>query len=202
MATGSPSAAGAGGDKEFQLESRHLAFLVAIVLALCFASFMLGRWVERRSSGPAMPAAGRPDDANIQEMGDVASDLTFFDSLKGGEPVPLREESVPREASTMQPSAGGSARRGVARRPPSSASAASDPSRSVNEGVMIQVFAGKDRASADAVRKKLRSRGYTALMMSEGGTWKVRVGPYADREEAERSAAVLREQEKLSTWIP
>jgi cell division septation protein DedD len=72
----------------------------------------------------------------------------------------------------------------------------------VNEGVMIQVFASKDRAAAEAIRKRLRGKGYTALLVSDAGSWKVRVGPYADREEAEKSAVVLREQENLKTWIP
>jgi cell division septation protein DedD len=52
------------------------------------------------------------------------------------------------------------------------------------------------------VRKRLREDGYTALMVSEGGTWKVRVGPYADRAEAERAAVRLRSEKGLTTWIP
>jgi len=188
--------AGTGGkapEQEFQLEAKHLTVLVFLVVALCVASFMLGRWVERQSLGATIPAvaSGRTEgDAKVEEMGDVAKELTFFDTLKTEEPVGL--ETAPGEAAP-RPAPVPAKKTPVATR---------SPQRSVGEGVMIQVFASKDRAPADAVRKKLRAKGYTALLVPEGGAWKVRVGPYADREEAERSAAVLREQEKLSTWIP
>ncbi len=178
------------GDQEFQLEARHLTFLVLVVVALCVASFMLGRWVERQSLGSAPAVASQlgDGDAKVEEMGDVAKELTFFDTLKTEKPVGL----VGKPAQAAPP-----------RSPSSTASApVRSAGRSVGEGVMIQVFASKDRAAADAVRKKLRGKGYTALLVSGDGSWKVRVGPYADREEAERAASVLREQEKLSTWIP
>ncbi|HKY32687.1 MAG TPA: SPOR domain-containing protein [Candidatus Polarisedimenticolia bacterium] len=180
------------GGREFQLETRHLAFLIALVVVLCVASFMVGRWVERQSLGPTVSSAvSRSADPNVEEGGDVAEDLTFFDSLKEDRPVPLQAsgETAPARPAASSP------------RPPSR-TAAETGRRSVNEGVMIQVFASRDRAAADAIRNRLRSRGYTALMVSEGGSYKVRVGPYADKEEAERSAAVLRQQENLSTWIP
>jgi len=74
--------------------------------------------------------------------------------------------------------------------------------RSVGEGIMVQVLASKQRAPADELRQRLRRKGYTALLVVEEGTYKVRVGPYADREEAERAADVLRDQENLTTWIP
>jgi len=177
-------------EQEFQLEARHLTFLVLVVVALCVASFMLGRWVERQSgaSAPAVASEHGEGDAKVEEMGDVAKELTFFDTLKTDKPVGLVEK--PATAAPSRPPS-----------PPASAPVRS-ARRSVGEGVMIQVFASKDRASADAVRKKLRGKGYTALLVSGDGSWKVRVGPYPDREEAERAASILREQEKLSTWIP
>jgi hypothetical protein len=182
--------------REFQLETRHLAFLIVLVVALCLASFMLGRWVERQNGGaPVSEALSRPDAATVGDGGDVADDLTFFDTLKNDRPAPLETvRESPARPSRPEPSR--------AAAPAPAGPRANDPRRSVNEGVMIQVFASKDKAAADAIRKRLRSRGYTALLLPDGGSWKVRVGPYADREEAERSAAVLRQQENLKTWIP
>jgi len=182
------------GDQEFQLEARHLTFLVLVVVALCVASFMLGRWVERQSLGaaPALASERGEGDGRVEEMGDVAKELTFFDTLKNDKPVGLVEK--PGAPASSHPPAATAARTESAPAP--------SKGRSVGEGLMIQVFASKDRAPADAVRKRLRAKGYTALLVSGGGSWKVRVGPYPDREEAERAASVLREQEKLSTWIP
>jgi cell division septation protein DedD len=187
--------------REFQLETRHLAFLIVLVVALCLASFMLGRWVERQNRGPSVSELTKPEaGAEVADAGDVAKDLTFFDSLKTDRPAPL--ETV-RETASTRPSRPEMPVRSVpAPVPQPPAARPSDAKRSVNEGVMIQVFASKDRGAAESIRKRLRSRGYTALLVPDGGSWKVRVGPYADREEAERSAAILRQQENLKTWIP
>ncbi len=194
----SPGSAAAGSreplasrDREFQLEARHLALLVLLVVALCAASYQVGRWVERRSAEASAPPGLAPDGrapASVEDAGDVSRDLTFFDTLGGGDPVPLEAPPRARETPIRPRSAG--------------ASAPSAPRRSVSEGVMIQVFASKDRKAADSLRRRLRSRGYTALLVSEGGFHKVRVGPYADGEEAQRAAGVLREQEGLETRIP
>ena len=188
-----------GTSQEFQLETRHLVLLIALVIVLCVASFLLGRWEERQSLGPAIAANGGANaDANIDEMGDVAKDLTFFDTLEGNHPAPL--EAKPEPPKTAQPTS--VAPHQQARPEPAAASMSGPSRRSVNDAVMIQVFASKDRTTADSVRRRLRAKGYTALLVPDHGTYKVRVGPYADREEAQRAAAVLRDQEKLTTWIP
>ena len=177
----------AGDGREFQLETRHLTFLVFLVVALCVASFLLGRWVERQSLGPDLPGlTARGGGGSVDEEGDVAEELTFFDSLKNDKPVPLEPEA------DLQPV---TADAGRSSRP------ATD-GRSVEEGIMVQVLASKQRRQADELRRALRSKGYTALIVREDGTYKVRVGPYADREEAERAAEILREQENVTTWIP
>jgi hypothetical protein len=182
-----------GDSREFQLETRHLTFLVFLVVALCVASFLLGRWVERQSLGPTVAAlAGASGAGTVDEMGDVAEELTFFDSLKNNKPVPLEPEPA-GTSGDLRPVAGDAGRR---------VSATGTGSRSVEEGIMVQVLASKQRKPADELRRRLRSKGYTALLLREGGTYKVRVGPYADREEAERAAEILRKQEDVTTWIP
>lgn len=177
--------------REFQLEVRHMAFLLLLVVVLCVASFMLGRWVERQSSGADMEAIVEEGEARLEDGGDVARDLTFFDSLKNDQPVPLEAEASGTRP-TMKPTASR----------PAAGSPARAARRSVEQGVFIQVIATAQRSAAESVRKRLRDDGYTALMVSEGGTWKVRVGPYADRAEAARAAVRLRAEKGLTTWIP
>jgi len=202
-----------GGDsattQEFQLETRHLVLMVLLVVVLCVASFMFGRWVERQSAGPTISMAGMPGpsgrngDANVEEMGDVSKDLTFFDTLEGNQPAPLKPQPGAKPAASARVKRPATAGVGQPAEPPATTGQpATSGRRSVNEAVMIQVFASKDRAAADLIRRRLRAKGYTALLMPDHGTYKVRVGPYADREEATRAASVLREQEKLTTWIP
>ena len=190
--TGRGTQGSPGSGQEFQIETRHLAFLIFLVVALCVASFMLGRWVERQSVGPELSAMVSEGGAgNIEEMGDVSEELTFFDSLKNEQPVAL-DAAVLDDRAPMPAVASGSP---AAPRPDASR-------RSIEEGVFIQVLATAQRSAASGLRRRLRDRGYTALMVSEAGAWKVRVGPYADREDAERAAQRLREQEGLTTWIP
>ena len=186
--------------REFQLETRHLAFLIAVVLGLCVASFLLGRWVERQNEPADVRAVRTEAGGTVEDEGDVAGDLTYFDTLKTDKTVPLEPEKRPSGARSTPARTDRSAVTPPQSSPPSARVA--DPRRSVNEGVMIQVFASKDRAAADAIRKRLRWKGYTALLVSDAGSWKVRVGPYAAREDAERWAAVIRQQENLKTWIP
>ena len=206
---------GEGAAREFQLEARHLVLLILVVVVLCVASFMFGRWVERQNAGLGVAAGGgatKPGDPNIEDMGDVSKDLTFFDTLEGNQPAPLKQPAgvgARPSPSTTTSSVGATPAAHAtppstppAGSPTSAASSTGSSRRSVNDAVMIQVFASKDRAAADAIRKRLRSKGYTALLVPDHGTYKVRVGPYADREEAVRAAAVLREQENLTTWIP
>ena len=195
----SSRAQGADAGGELQLEARHLAVLIVLVVVLCVASFLLGRWVERQRLGPdpaALSGVGE-DGATIEEMGDVAEDLTFFDSLKSDEPVLL--EGV---AAEPEPAASGDVPLPPARESARPRREASSGMRSVEEGVMIQVLASRQRAPAEELRRRLREKGYTALLVPEGGAYKVRVGPYADRADAERVAAILREEEQLTTWIP
>lgn len=186
-------------EQEFQLETRHLVSLIALVVVLCVASFMLGRWVERQSLGTTIPVSVSTGGENkIEDAGDVSKDLTFFDTLKDNAPAPL--------TPTEEVVAGVTERTRSAADPPSRPGASTPASgtqrRSVNDGVMIQVLVSKDRASAEALRKKLRTKGFTVAIIPEGGAYKVRVGPYADRAEAERIAGILQVQERLRTWIP
>jgi DedD protein len=66
----------------------------------------------------------------------------------------------------------------------------------------IQVGAFKDRASADSLVGRLRSKGYSAYAEgNSGGLFNVRVGSFPAREAAEKVEARLRDQEKFKPFI-
>jgi cell division septation protein DedD len=71
--------------------------------------------------------------------------------------------------------------------------------------VAIQVGAFAESAAAQKLADTLRSRGYSVYVTpgarSDAPRWRVRVGPLADRKEAERVAARLKKEEKLPTWV-
>ena len=69
----------------------------------------------------------------------------------------------------------------------------------------VQVFAGRDRSSAESLVGKLKSDGYLVKVFSEregqGLLFKVRVGGYPSKDRAQRTAAVLKES-GYSAWVP
>ncbi len=69
----------------------------------------------------------------------------------------------------------------------------------------VQVGAFADAASAEQLAGRLRRKGFRAFV-SPGtgdapGRWRVRVGPMASREDADRTAARLKAEERLPTWV-
>jgi hypothetical protein len=71
--------------------------------------------------------------------------------------------------------------------------------------VAIQVGAFAENAAAEKLADRLRSRGYSVYVTpgarSDAPRWRVRVGPLADRKEAERVAVRLKTEERLPTWV-
>jgi DedD protein len=69
----------------------------------------------------------------------------------------------------------------------------------------IQVGAFKDKATADSIVGRLKSKGFAAYMVapegSDGGLYNVRVGHYAARADAERVQTKLRDDEKFKPFI-
>ena len=84
------------------------------------------------------------------------------------------------------------------------APAASSPS--VPKGsVVIQVFSSSDRAQADRIRSQLAGGGYTAYLSpveKAGHTmYRVRLGPFGSRDDAQKVAEKVRKGYKLDTWV-
>ncbi len=69
----------------------------------------------------------------------------------------------------------------------------------------VQVGAFADSAAAERLAESLRGKGFRVTVSGsgeDGGTrWRVRVGPMETREAAERSAARLKTEETLPTWV-
>jgi cell division septation protein DedD len=83
---------------------------------------------------------------------------------------------------------------------PAVATAAKDSS-----GYAVQVAALNIRGEADAIAKRLASKGYAAYVMAPAnGTpavFRVRVGKFGTRREAETVAAKLQKEEQFKPWI-
>ncbi|MFH1728488.1 MAG: SPOR domain-containing protein [Pseudomonadota bacterium] len=81
-----------------------------------------------------------------------------------------------------------------------------DTSKFSGKGFTIQVNSFKDKNQADKAVSKLKEKGYTAYIMKkyidESGLWyRVRVGQFVTREEAEKYAALLKNSENLQPYV-
>jgi DedD protein len=80
--------------------------------------------------------------------------------------------------------------------------AAAEPGGS---GFAVQIAALNVRSEADAIVKRLASKGYSAYVLaSSSGTpsvYRVRVGKFPTRREAESIAAKLQKEEQFKPWI-
>jgi len=86
--------------------------------------------------------------------------------------------------------------------PPDTAPRVAAPADSVADGFRIQVFASQDREVAETSRLAAADRlGVPAYMDLEGGMYKVRVGDYATRADADAALATLRKHYYPDAWV-
>lgn len=183
----STQAEGGGQDRqprEIRLEGASLVAAAAVLCAMLAVAFQAGRWMERsRAAGGRqdLSAAGSP--ASVEALPYEAAP-TVFDTAPEAEPR--------READRPEPEA--------------AAAEPAPPPPGEEEGPWtVQVFAGRDRESAQHVFRTVRSLGHRARLETsrEGRTvlFRVRVGGFATREAAEQAAERLRREGVSSTWV-
>lgn len=218
------------GFHEIQLNGKQLVFLfmaatvVSVVIFLC--GVMVGRGV-RSQQGPveaaglgtttseeprtepgiqaeaatAPPAASTTAAAAPPEPADDPTD--YYKELtgaKGGAEKVSPPPAQTREASTARP---------VPAERPATPSApppvAAEPGAVVGEGFVVQVAALRDRSEADAIVKRLAGKGYQAFVVNpvpgKPPVYKVQVGRFPARGDAEKTAARLKSQEQYSPWV-
>ena len=149
---------------------------------------------------PAAPVETQPalsyhkrlqsDKAPAEELKQAAAD-----SKKSPEPV--REVVPPPPASTSTPTPATAAAAPVA--------AAGTPVARAGTWA-VQVVALTDRAAANAVVQRLAAKGYPAFLVNPQPSapvqnYKVQVGRYSDRAEAEQVKGRLKKEEQFEPWI-
>jgi cell division septation protein DedD len=71
---------------------------------------------------------------------------------------------------------------------------------------VVQVQALRERSDADAIVQRLKAKGYDAFLQAPDakapdGMYRVQIGRFDDRADAERIAARLQQEEKFSPWV-
>ncbi len=205
--------------------------LLVCVLAAFLGGVWVGRGDSAvvTTTEPAAIAAGvQPGEPPLEEL-DFFSQPAASDQVEGeasaGEDVGAASEEVasgpaqpviieeigPRlEPAQEAAEAGRRARRPpAAREAPPKVAATPVPSSSAGESIsgslLVQVFSSTDQEQARRVLERVRGGGYEAVILQgdvDGRPmYRVRVGPYSDREEAEKVADRIRRAYKLDTWI-
>jgi DedD protein len=216
------------GVREIQLNGKQLVFMfmtatvAAVVIFLC--GVMVGRGVNTTRASAIAAATTEPTadpTSNPQSLPNTASDagssgepvsnqedlkeLTYAKRLEAPEPPP--EPAV--EPVTPAPVA--AVAEPKVQPPPEVASAAkaglkaAGPGEPKGNGFVVQVASLRSRDEADAIARRLSSKGFPSFVTTPGSSgpkvFRVRVGKYGDRSEAETVARRLEKEEQFKPWI-
>ncbi len=196
------------GFHEIQLSGKQLVFLfmattvVSVVIFLC--GVLVGRGV-RADQGPLSAVVGAdtlgdvsptspdvgsvPGDAGASV--DDAASLTYFRRLESDAPV---EEEL--SVAAADPPA----------IPEPLPVTVAQPEASASDGFTVQVAALRGRADAQTIRDQLAGKGYPAYVLdpapdAPAAVYRVRVGRYQERTEAEDVRRRLETEEQFKPWI-
>jgi DedD protein len=176
------------------------------------------------SPQPAAPPAAAPAGTDPRQAAAPApaGDLTYFDRLEkpSAPPEQLKAPATKSDARAERataPAPAPAAKPAAAPKPSSAppppsdtAGKASEPrsqtsSGSSDKSYAVQVAALNVRAEADAIAKRLSSKGYAAYVMAPvAGTpqvYRVRIGKFSTRREADAMAAKLQKEEQFKPWV-
>ena len=195
--------------RELRLEGAGLVVVGGILLAAIGGAFYLGKWVERRSHPPlpvgTMAQGPLSQVVQPESYDDAERGRSFFDAPQGEqkELEPSRE-ARPDPEPTLEAGPPGSPGAAPAESP-GAANPAAPPDPGGEGAYFVQVFAGRDRSSAESLVGKLKNQGYDVRVFSEregqGILFKVRVGGYPSKDRAQRIAASLKKS-GYSAWVP
>jgi len=214
---------------EIALTNRQVVVAFVILLICLMGTFFAGVWVGRgevQAAAPATPVETTGDDG-IEPLdffggGEGAAAQPATDQAATDQPAAAQQPATPQPSPRREPPASDAAGGEGAALPATAAPLPSGqadaapppttpPARSVPaagapvEGPVVQVFSSADREQAQKVRDRLVDGGQPAYLSPvevEGRTmYRVRIGPFRDRGEAEKVADAVRHEYKYDTWI-
>ena len=214
------------GFHEIQLSGKQLVFLFIVTTTVIVVVFLCGVKVGRGARAAqgdepepsALSATASPDQQPVPQTveprpteppppaAEEPDKLTYSEVLKGkATDVPLKPEAdvkaAPAPAAEPKPKA-------VAPAPaaPAPADTPGIPTAGRPGAWAIQVIATRDRNMATSIVKRLGGKGYPAFLVNppagkDPGFYKVHVGRYKDRGEAERVSQRIKKEEQFQSWI-
>ncbi len=151
-----------------------------------------------RPAAAASPKAGKPSPAPKAAATPRPSPTSEARVADSGQAPPTVSKPAPAPETKAAPAT-------IKPSPKPSPKASPSPAKDAVPSFTIQVGAFKDKATADSMVTRLKSKGFAAYLVapeSEGSAlFNVRVGSYPARADAERVQAKLRDQEKFKPFI-
>jgi cell division septation protein DedD len=216
------------GFHEIQLGKKQLFFVGMAAALYSVVVFSLGVWVGQDVRRPeseiaAEPTAETPADATPEPTKVAPNELDYAARLGDGktppaggattetkpdakpvEPPSPPEAEVPTPVKGTAPTDAKSTAKPAAPAPVEKPAAQTPPPVTKSGGVMVQVGAFNDAATAKSLATRLKGKGYAAFVFDAPSgplPHKVRVGPLADKAEADKVMARLRKEERFSPFI-
>lgn len=210
------------GFHEIQLNGKQLVFLFILVTFASVVIFLCGVLVGRGAravrgeepadvaaeatitppSPQAVPDAGPPA-AEPPAPAPEADELSYHKRLQGADtPKEELKPPAPAESKAAVPPPAAPAPKTAAAQPP----AADAPASGRPGAWVVQVVALQDRAVATSLVKRLNGKGYPAFLVTTAAgsvprMYKVQVGRYNDKREAEQIRQRLEKEEQFKPWI-
>jgi cell division septation protein DedD len=214
------------GLREIQLNGKQLVFLfmaatvVAVVIFLC--GVMVGRGVRvlranelgaeatdpaiDPTAPPASPVLGTPTDGGSR-VPLSPPDVTYGPRLGVDPPDESLDEGPSPRASAPVKLAPAKTAVPKAEATPKAAAAPKSAvgGQPAGSGFVVQVAAVPDRRQADAIASRLAGKGYPSFVTPSGTgstrMFRVRVGKYSGKREAQAVAVRLQKEEQFKPWI-
>ena len=199
------------GFHEIQLSGKQLVFLfmattvTSVFIFLC--GVMVGRGVRAERAADAaepaavaaqtdVPVAAGPErpPAAVPPPAAENDELTYHKRLQG--------DASPREELKPQSQRGPKPQQAAPARATAPAPAAAGP----QDTWVVQLIVLRNRAEASGMVQRLKGKGYPAFVVEPAPgaavqAFKVQVGRYTDRREAEEAARRLEKEEQFKPWI-
>ena len=193
--------------------SRQAVLLFVVVLAALTGAYFLGVVTglagRAPAESPAVPALAVVPTAPA--TGERVSGGPAASTPSAGAPAAEQERTAPPPAAAREPGKTEGLQffedRSAEPLPGAGASSAQTPAPAKGAGgFWVQVLSTTSEREAKSRRNFFSGHGYRAVVSSAHGPkgpvlYRVRVGPYASREEASRAAEGLERKEKAKTWI-
>jgi cell division septation protein DedD len=197
------------GFHEIQLNGKQLVFLFMAGTVVAVVIFLLGVFVGRgvgAETGNLDPLLAQESTA-VPDIPAVASSSGADAPASASEdlsyPTRLGTAEAPREVLRETPAP--VTRRANPEPAPPVPAASGVPGEPPGDGFAIQLAALGKREEAESIVRRLTSKGYSAYLVAPSAgapaVYRVRVGKFKDRREAESVSARLQKEEQFKPWI-